>query len=1760
MTKLLRLFSVVFLFFTSVAFAASTKEVQMVSYFPVPYAAYNNLNVTEELQVGLSSGSNVTAGSGSMSADNSLYAPKATVADHTGTANINISTINTIDSTTNSGSGITLGSGNTDAVATFHDVSVGTVAQSTTANKKVHVEAKDLKTGNSGTFSLFGKGLSTTTNTDSSFCANKNGEQIPATWKWFQVSPNNYKWVLGCGEEVDYSQQCLENGGYWNGAKCTCFDAQRPVVYEFLGTTGLNSSNCSYRTATRVCINETTDGSKTPSWTTTGWTTTTPSVPVLSRVCPVEGGRTYCGTKTRNRTCVNPVTNDRLMASEQPSLPHFTVTEEGSAWDTSSHDSECVLLPNSPTSESKACDAYSIAQGTYLNTASAPSANTRVDTDNKHLLTGNTCSQPSRTISYECSVSDKSVKAYKTIYGAWNNASCCYREDPNDTVDCTHSTNSSVYKDGGKVAVATCRHYHGTDSMQQEPCTVTSVNACYHQFTEQTCSCDNPSNSTIYKSGGNVAKCTETIYGSGTIKSYDATTNYANCYNDDTTANRINEVCSCDNATNNTIYKFGGNVARCDVIRYGDGRLKQIIRTTDISQCYNNDSSQYRINETCACNNSTNSTIYKVGGNVAKCDVIKYGNGTLKEILRTTDVNSCYNDDTANRVNKTCECDNSTNSSVYKTGGNAAKCDIIEYGSGTRKSIVRTTDYTGCWNRFTDQTCACNNSTNSTIYKVGGNVAKCTEDIYGSGTVKQIISTTNYASCYNDDSANRVNKTCECDNSTNSSVYKTGGNAAKCDIIEYGSGTRKSIVRTTDYSSCWNRFTDQTCDCGNSTNSTIYKFGGTVAKCTEDIYGSGSVKEIISTTNYASCYNNDSSTNRINETCACNNSTNSTSYTSGGNVAKCDVIKYGSGTLKSIIRTTNKNDCYYDGTSETCACDNSTNSTSYKSGGSVAKCTIRHYGDGSRNPIQSTTNVNSCYYDGTSETCNCSNHGTYKLGGDVAKCTIRHFGSGSTSVQSVTNANSCYYDGTSETCNCSNHGTYKLGGDVAKCTIRHYANGTSSIQSVTNVSSCYYDGTGETCACDNSTNSTSYKSGGSVAKCTIRHFGSSSTSIQSTTNVSSCYYDGTSETCNCSNHGTYSAGGNSAQCTIRHFGSGSTSVQSVTNANSCYYDGTNETCNCSNHGTYKLGGDVARCTIRHFGSGSTSVQSVTNANSCYYEDTPSGYCGKRKVYGSGSTDTSGLTSTSATTDSTIACSSWSSTYSSGGNIVTKKVNKCNPSSISYTGTGSCYYDGTNETCDCSNHGTYKLGGGVAKCTIRHYASSSNSVQSVTNANSCYYEDTPSGYCGKRKVYGSGSTDTSGLTSTSATTDSTIACSSWSSTYSSGGNIVTKKVNKCNGSISYTGTGSCYYTTSCPNGYCGTYKVYASGSTTQSSDCTSTSATTDSTIACSSWSSTYSSGGNIITKKVNKCSGSTSYTGTGNCYYDGTNETCSCGNHGTYSSGGNSAKCTIRHYASGSTSVQSVTNVSSCYYDGTNETCNCSNHGTYSSGGNVAKCTIRHYGSGTNSVQSVTNANSCYYTTNCPAGYTGTYKVYGSGTTTQSSDCTLSTKTCTGTVECTHSQVGKCGSSTASWSKSGYAGTDTCPTTIPSGATITNSSNCTARSYRWLARVSGVYSKNLSTGAVTRQTCSGTTTFCNGIENVAKSSSVPDSSSGPALCSAIAGTQVAVMGCSFNADINGLASLCNVSNAGKYVGILAVLTPNSSQRVYALNIYACELSC
>ena len=181
MKRLLRLSGVFCALFTSVsvAFSASTKEVQMVSYFPVPYAAYNTINVSNELQMGLSTGSTVNVGSSGMSAANSLYAPKASVADHAGTANINVSNVTAIDSTTDSGTGLSLGQGSGNATAQFKDVNVTSVAGSTTANKKVHAEAKTVST--QGSLTLFGKGLSTTTKTDTSYCEDANGNQIPAT-------------------------------------------------------------------------------------------------------------------------------------------------------------------------------------------------------------------------------------------------------------------------------------------------------------------------------------------------------------------------------------------------------------------------------------------------------------------------------------------------------------------------------------------------------------------------------------------------------------------------------------------------------------------------------------------------------------------------------------------------------------------------------------------------------------------------------------------------------------------------------------------------------------------------------------------------------------------------------------------------------------------------------------------------------------------------------------------------------------------------------------------------------------------------------------------------------------------------------------------------------------------------------------------------------------------------------------------------------------------------------------------------------------------------------------------------------------------------------------------------------------------------------------------------------------------------------------------------------------------------------------------
>ena len=135
--KLLSRVWVLFFVCCGVAFAAGNQDVKMVSYFPVPYAAYNNVSASNELQLGLGKTSTTTLGSGSATQDYSLTADQAGVAAHSGTANVNINTFAAIDSSATTG-GLNVGNPSTQnaSAADFDSgVYVQSVTSSSDANK-----------------------------------------------------------------------------------------------------------------------------------------------------------------------------------------------------------------------------------------------------------------------------------------------------------------------------------------------------------------------------------------------------------------------------------------------------------------------------------------------------------------------------------------------------------------------------------------------------------------------------------------------------------------------------------------------------------------------------------------------------------------------------------------------------------------------------------------------------------------------------------------------------------------------------------------------------------------------------------------------------------------------------------------------------------------------------------------------------------------------------------------------------------------------------------------------------------------------------------------------------------------------------------------------------------------------------------------------------------------------------------------------------------------------------------------------------------------------------------------------------------------------------------------------------------------------------------------------------------------------------------------------------------------------------------------
>lgn len=176
-------------FAISTAWAVGEREVTMTSYFPVPYAAYNSIDVKNNLQMGLSPDSRVV-----INADSSTPGQYALSVTNTkvnngdgkmGNANINFSNMKGLE-VVNNGSVVIGGEATGSANASFKNVYVNGMDNFSTS-AKMNLEMPVLRAD--GKFTLYGKELPD---------CKVNGLYGVYTWKQY-TDPNQVtRWVLAC--------------------------------------------------------------------------------------------------------------------------------------------------------------------------------------------------------------------------------------------------------------------------------------------------------------------------------------------------------------------------------------------------------------------------------------------------------------------------------------------------------------------------------------------------------------------------------------------------------------------------------------------------------------------------------------------------------------------------------------------------------------------------------------------------------------------------------------------------------------------------------------------------------------------------------------------------------------------------------------------------------------------------------------------------------------------------------------------------------------------------------------------------------------------------------------------------------------------------------------------------------------------------------------------------------------------------------------------------------------------------------------------------------------------------------------------------------------------------------------------------------------------------------------------------------------------------------------------------------------------------
>ncbi len=196
-----RLFIFSLLLLSSAAYAKN--KISMVTYFPVPYVAYSQVNTTDQMDIGLTSTCDMKLGCSEESA--TLNATRV---------NLKGGKLNLDGGRGIKGYTLSLGSGNGDGKISFQNVRIQT-------GNMESVNAADIKAAN---LNLFGKSFPSCKSANSE----SNGQMQWASLKLKGASSSEL--YLACGEVTASAEQtCAENPNQekcctadqeWNGSRC----------------------------------------------------------------------------------------------------------------------------------------------------------------------------------------------------------------------------------------------------------------------------------------------------------------------------------------------------------------------------------------------------------------------------------------------------------------------------------------------------------------------------------------------------------------------------------------------------------------------------------------------------------------------------------------------------------------------------------------------------------------------------------------------------------------------------------------------------------------------------------------------------------------------------------------------------------------------------------------------------------------------------------------------------------------------------------------------------------------------------------------------------------------------------------------------------------------------------------------------------------------------------------------------------------------------------------------------------------------------------------------------------------------------------------------------------------------------------------------------------------------------------------------------------------------------------------------------------